>query len=86
MKIISLDSAPVAGVSHDTDVKKQVLLKFGDVPNVTQFAYAVLKPGQQATKHFHKVSKNCGLIVRLVYTLNDHRPRRLKITLVLILF
>ncbi|KAG0365598.1 cupin domain-containing protein [Gamsiella multidivaricata] len=53
MKITSLDSLPVAYVSHDSTVEKKVLLKNGDVPHVTQLAVATLKPGEQATKHHH---------------------------------
>ncbi|KAF9082755.1 hypothetical protein BGX29_011981, partial [Mortierella sp. GBA35] len=54
MKVTSLDSLPVAFLSHDSVVEKKVLLKYGEVPHVTQFAVATLKPGEQATKHLHK--------------------------------
>ncbi|KAF9928380.1 hypothetical protein FBU30_002418 [Linnemannia zychae] len=54
MKVTTLDSLPVAYVSHDSTVEKKVLLKFGDVPHVPQLAIATLKPGEQATKHLHK--------------------------------
>ncbi|KAG0278150.1 hypothetical protein BGZ95_004576 [Linnemannia exigua] len=54
MKVTSLDSLPVAYISHDSTVEKKVLLKNGEVPHVTQLAIATLKPGEQATKHHHK--------------------------------
>ncbi|KAG0290354.1 hypothetical protein BGZ98_003493 [Dissophora globulifera] len=54
MKVTTLDSLPVAYVSHDSAVEKKVLLKFGEVPHVPQLAVATLKPGEQATMHFHK--------------------------------
>ncbi|KAF9139771.1 hypothetical protein BGX30_007483 [Mortierella sp. GBA39] len=54
MKATTLDSLPVAYISHDSEVEKKVLLKNGEVPHVTQLAVATLKPGEQATKHYHK--------------------------------
>ncbi|ORZ19286.1 cupin domain-containing protein [Lobosporangium transversale] len=53
MKITSLESLPVAYVSHDSKVEKKVLLKNGEVPHVTQLAVATLKPGEQASMHHH---------------------------------
>jgi hypothetical protein len=49
-----VDSLPVAYVSHDKTVEKRVMLKYGDVPHVTQLAVATLKPTEVATKHSHK--------------------------------
>ncbi|KAG0006674.1 hypothetical protein BGZ65_005330, partial [Modicella reniformis] len=54
MKHTTLDSLPVAYVSHDSNVEKRVLLKNGDVPHVSQLAIATLKPSEMATKHRHK--------------------------------
>ncbi|KAF9431919.1 hypothetical protein BGZ76_011522 [Entomortierella beljakovae] len=54
MKHTTFDSLPVSYVSHDSQVEKRVLLKYGDVPHVPQLAIASLKPGEQATKHSHK--------------------------------
>ncbi|KAF9584544.1 hypothetical protein BGW38_006069 [Lunasporangiospora selenospora] len=54
MKISRLNDLPGAYVSHDSNVEKKVLLKSGDVPHVSQLAVATLKPGEQATEHFHK--------------------------------
>ncbi|KAF9965899.1 hypothetical protein BGZ70_003853 [Mortierella alpina] len=54
MKVTSLDSLPVAYISHDSTVEKKVLLKMGEVPHVSQLAVATLKPGELASKHDHK--------------------------------
>ncbi|KAK9763406.1 hypothetical protein K7432_009942 [Basidiobolus ranarum] len=49
-----LESVKNSNVSHDPDVSKRVLLKYGDIPNITQFAQAVLKPGQVSSMHSHQ--------------------------------
>ncbi|KAG0334268.1 hypothetical protein BG004_000488 [Podila humilis] len=54
MKATTLDTLPVAYISHDSTVEKKVLLKMGEVPNVSQLAVATLKPGEQASMHYHK--------------------------------
>ncbi|KAG0052892.1 hypothetical protein BGZ83_001977 [Gryganskiella cystojenkinii] len=54
MKVTDLETLPVAYISHDSSVEKKVLLKMGEVPNVSQLAVATLKPGEQASKHNHK--------------------------------
>ncbi|KAF9421315.1 hypothetical protein BGZ94_008876 [Podila epigama] len=53
MKVTTLDTLPVAYISHDSTVEKKVLLKMGEVPNVSQLAVATLKPGEQASMHHH---------------------------------
>ncbi|KAG0095264.1 hypothetical protein BGZ93_006099 [Podila epicladia] len=54
MKTTTLDTLPVAYISHDSTVEKKVLLKMGEVPNVSQLAVATLKPGELASKHLHE--------------------------------
>ncbi|KAI1301141.1 hypothetical protein EDD11_005789 [Mortierella claussenii] len=54
MKTTTLETLPVAYISHDTTVEKKVLLKSGEVPHVTQLAVATLKPGEQASMHHHE--------------------------------
>ncbi|KAG0259566.1 hypothetical protein BG011_002551 [Mortierella polycephala] len=54
MKVTTLETLPVAYVSHDSTVEKKVLLKMGDAPHVSQLAIATLKPGEQASMHHHK--------------------------------
>lgn len=41
------------GVSHDPQIRKQVLLRAGEVPNLTQFAQARLAPGERTQPHAH---------------------------------
>ena len=40
-------------VSHNPDIKKQVLLANGEISNLTQFAHSIFKPGQIAPAHSH---------------------------------
>ena len=53
MKRISLDQLPHEGVSHDPQITKQVMLRRGDVPHLTAFSRATLRPGQTAHAHEH---------------------------------
>lgn len=54
MKFVQTQDLPPSRVSHGTEVLKRVLVGRQDgVPNLTQFATALLKPGQQASKHVH---------------------------------
>ncbi|KAL1916360.1 uncharacterized protein VTP21DRAFT_5977 [Calcarisporiella thermophila] len=53
MKISTLQSLPFQSISHDQDLKKQVFLKAGDVPNLTQFARTSMRPGQKVEPHTH---------------------------------
>ncbi|ORY01784.1 cupin 2, conserved barrel domain protein [Basidiobolus meristosporus CBS 931.73] len=54
MIVSHLESLENSSVSHDPDVSKRVLLKNGDLPNITQFAQAILKPGQISSMHCHQ--------------------------------
>lgn len=40
-------------VSHNPAVQKQVFLRNGEVPHLTQFARSVFQPGQVAPGHSH---------------------------------
>lgn len=53
MKLISLEDLPEAGVSHNPEIRKRTLLARGDVPRLTNFARAVLLPGQSVRAHRH---------------------------------
>lgn len=53
MKIASLNDIAVEGVSHDPSIKKQVMLRYGELPALTTFAQAVFEPGQATTAHAH---------------------------------
>jgi quercetin dioxygenase-like cupin family protein len=53
MKIVSLAGVPEEGVSHNPEILKQVLLRRGDVPHLTNFSRSRLAPGQTASAHAH---------------------------------
>lgn len=53
MKIVSLNALPIEGVSHDLEIQKKVMLRFGDLPHLTNFSQACFAPGQQVTPHKH---------------------------------
>jgi mannose-6-phosphate isomerase-like protein (cupin superfamily) len=54
MKIAALANLPIESVSHNPEIKKQVMLRRGDVPHLTNFSQAVLPPGQTANAHRHE--------------------------------
>lgn len=49
-----LNSLPSERVSHDPEIVKQVFLKNGEVPHLTNLSTAVLTPGQKTAAHAHK--------------------------------
>ncbi|MGC1309961.1 MAG: cupin domain-containing protein [Phormidesmis sp.] len=53
MKSTSLEQLPVEAVSHNQAIKKQVMLRMGDVPHLTNFSQACFQPGQVAKSHAH---------------------------------
>lgn len=53
MKLVSLTELPIEAVSHNAAIKKQVMLRNGDLPNLTNFAQARFAPGQLAEAHSH---------------------------------
>ena len=53
MKRVSLNAIPELGVSHNTAIRKQVMLQKGDLPHLIQFAQAKFAPGQVAAAHAH---------------------------------
>ena len=53
MKIKDLADVPFEGLSHDPEVMKQVILRAGEVPHLTNLSRAVLRPGQTASVHAH---------------------------------
>lgn len=54
MKRVSLAELSTEGVSHDPQIRKQVLLRRGDLPHVPTFSRAVFLPGQTARAHRHE--------------------------------
>ncbi len=53
MKVTSLQSRASESVSHNPKILKRVLIRDGEIPNITQLSRAVFKPGQIASSHTH---------------------------------
>lgn len=54
MKLTSLDKAPFIPVSHDPQLKKQVLMGKGELPHVAAISHIELNPGDTAVSHRHE--------------------------------
>lgn len=54
MKLVSLTDLPIESVSHNPAIAKQVMLRKGDLPHLTNFAQARLGPGQVSPAHAHQ--------------------------------
>jgi quercetin dioxygenase-like cupin family protein len=50
----SLQELPEESVSHNPEIKKKVMLRFGDLPHLTNFSQARFAPGQTAPAHAHQ--------------------------------
>lgn len=53
MKKINSKTILPVGVSHNPEIKKRMLLKAGDYPNIQSFGRAVFEAGQQTSPHVH---------------------------------
>jgi mannose-6-phosphate isomerase-like protein (cupin superfamily) len=53
VKRIALGDLPIERVVHNPQIAKQVFLRNGEVPHLTQLAQARLAPGQVAPGHAH---------------------------------
>ena len=53
MKQINLNELPDQGVSHNSAIRKKVMLQPGEVPHLTNFSQATFAPGQVANAHAH---------------------------------
>jgi len=53
VKRISLAEVPIDRVSHNPEIQKQVLLRSGDLPHLTNFSQARFGPGQVSPGHAH---------------------------------
>jgi mannose-6-phosphate isomerase-like protein (cupin superfamily) len=53
MKIVSLKQLPQQAVSHNTAIKKRVMVARGELGAVTNFSQAVFPAGEVATAHAH---------------------------------
>lgn len=54
MKLVSLKNLPIEPVSHNPEIKKQVLVKKGQIPFIAQIAKTTFKIGQIAPSHIHQ--------------------------------
>ena len=53
LKINSIINTEATGVSHNSNIKKHVLINNGEIANVTNFSEAVFPPGEIAGSHSH---------------------------------
>jgi quercetin dioxygenase-like cupin family protein len=53
MKVVALGDLPIERVVHNPAIAKQVMLRLGEIPHLTQFAQARLAAGQVAPGHAH---------------------------------
>lgn len=50
----SLHELPILGVSHNPEIKKQVMIPNGVVPNLTNFSQSVFRQGDVCHAHVHR--------------------------------
>ena len=53
MKCTTLTDLPLLPVSHNPAISKQVMLRQGELPHLTNFSQARFEPGQVAPAHAH---------------------------------
>lgn len=53
MKLVRAKDLIEEGTSHNPEVKKQVILRKGDLPHQMMLGTAVLQPGQEVSPHSH---------------------------------
>ncbi|MEE9367402.1 MAG: cupin domain-containing protein [Pontiella sp.] len=53
MKLIKLNEVPEQGVSHNSAIRKRVLVENGEIPGITNYARAIFPPGEKAGDHLH---------------------------------
>lgn len=53
MKIVDANEIPQEGVSHNPEIRKQVLIPNGQVTNLTNFSRSFFAPGQSTKSHAH---------------------------------
>lgn len=54
MKLFHLQDTSTTTTSHQQKIKKKVLIEGGEIPQLTQYARAYLKPGQEVEDHAHQ--------------------------------
>jgi quercetin dioxygenase-like cupin family protein len=53
MKLTSLNQLPISEVSHNPEIKKQVMIQNGEIPHLTNFSQSRFAPGQISSAHSH---------------------------------
>ncbi|MEB3293642.1 MAG: cupin domain-containing protein [Synechococcales bacterium] len=53
MKWVNLNQVPIEAVSHNPEIRKQVMLRSQEIPHLTNFSQARFAPGQRTTVHSH---------------------------------
>lgn len=53
MLCVNIDSLASEPLSHDTGITKQVILRNGTIPHLTQLAQTRIPPGSRVTPHKH---------------------------------
>jgi len=53
MKISALKNIEKTQVSHNPNIKKQLLISNGEIKNITHFSQTVFPPGETAPAHSH---------------------------------
>lgn len=54
MKLIKINELPEAGVSHNSNIRKKVLVGKDELKGITNFSRAVFPPGEKAGSHLHE--------------------------------
>ena len=75
MKYVDLKQTPISNVSHNPEIKKQVMLNPGDIPNLVYFSQARFKPGHVAAGHSHQDMSEVFFVEQGSGTMTiNHRP------------
>lgn len=54
MKLIKINELPETGVSHNSNIRKKVLVGKDELTGITNFSRAVFPPGEKAGSHMHE--------------------------------
>ncbi len=77
MKLLNSANVIPVSTSHKSDLLKQVLLKNGEVPHLTQCAIATISLGQVVEKHSHKDMYEIFFVLKgdgkLIVNAEEHR-------------
>lgn len=53
MKLTQLNDLPLETVSHNPAIQKKVMLRWGEIPHLTNFSQACFAPGHISPAHAH---------------------------------